>query len=256
MAKRTDRESFEGQAAALEGAARRAVRADTPEVPAALRARIEALCAIDAESPAAKVERGRWRIGAGWAMAAAVLLLIGGGIAGALIGRSALPKVPAVAQGPTTAAVIPAAYARSVTRVHVDCSRFLGKHTLRVYPRDLGALAASVEKDFGGTQAWPDLSAMGYAFVGAGPCAEPLAGTVHLLYRTTKPDSADTLSLFVQAWAGQYKMDAGRLYLVDGPQSPHPMYAWRTGGVVYFLVTDGMDTARDAAQKLRADLAL
>ena len=248
MSERNGRDSFEGQRAALEGAARRSVRAATPAVPESLRRSI-----VDLLEPPAEVKKP-WRIGGGWAMAAAVALLVGGGLVGVIAGRGPLAAPPTTVATNPTAAVVPAAYARAVTRVHVDCSRFLDKHTMRLYPRDLGTLAESVKKDFGGNQAWPDLTSMGYRFVGAGPCGEPLAGTVHLLYRTTKPDSADTLSLFVQAWAGQFEMAEGRLYLIDGPQAPHPMYAWRTGGVAYFLVTDGMDTARDAAQKLRAEL--
>lgn len=43
-------------------------------------------------------------------------------------------------------------------------------------------------------------------------------------------------------------MQRGKVYLVSAPDSPHPMLAWRTEDVVYFVVGDDattVDHARD-----------
>jgi hypothetical protein len=108
-------------------------------------------------------------------------------------------------------------------------------------------LAASVRQDLGREDApYPDLSAIGYRFVGAGPCGKPLEGTVHLLYKSPRPESV--ISLFVQAHDGRFGMRPGTLHTLAGAGAPFPAYAWRTERVVYILVADD----EQAADRARA----
>ena len=229
-------------------AAERAVRTDTPPVPGTLRRRVESLAAAaatPAPAPAAGVPRprsrpGRWRLPA---VAAASLL------AGLLVGRSVLAPGPAtrVVVAPTAAEpVVPATLVVHASRVHADCSRLTsGLHTAG-YPKALGGLRRAVQDDMGGADPYPNFSAIGFEFVGAGPCAAPLADTVHLLYRARGRDGHEAISVFVQLNTGQFQLQADKLYLVSGPRSAFPMFAWRTDSVVFFLLGDDLDTAEKA----------
>ncbi len=220
----------------------RAVREQTPPVPPNLRARI-AKMAVEMEAPkhrdwnTPRSPAGRWRL---------PLIAAGFLVAGIMITFAVLrPRAHVPAAGP--AAIVPVALVNTITYTHVDCSRLAAVHTLE-FPKQLTGLSAAVEKDLGSSEPHPDLSKLGYRYLGAGPCKKPLENTAHLLYATIGGDVRDTLSVFVQTYSGQFSMQPGKVYIVSAPDSPHPMLAWRTEGVVYFVVGDDaatVDHARD-----------
>ena len=230
-------------------AARRAVGGITPPPSDALRARLSQIGsppANDTAPPRLNVRRNPW-IGLGRSAVAASLLL--GGIA---VGyRAARPAAPI---GPVarTAEVLPASVVARAEQVHAECSRLAMRLHAGGYPADVAGLAASVERDLGSTNPYPDLRPIGFRFRGAGPCGHPLADTAHLLYRSDRPESDAAVSVFVQPWHDQYPLAAGRLYTVSVAQTPFPMLAWRTDRVVYFLLADDQATERAAVALIRA----
>ena len=236
----------------------RAVRGSTPPVPAALRAQIESMAvatlAADRARPAqteARRNRAHRFLGVAAAVAASLLVgLVAGGLAARLLRSSPQLAPPAIAQLPTPVApaeVVPVGLVTAATRVHVDCSRLADRLHSVGYPPQFTDLAASVRQDLGREDTpYPDLSSIGYRLVGAGPCGKPLEGTVHLLYKSPRPESV--ISLFVQAHTGRFAMSPGTLYTLSGTEAPFPAYAWRTERVVYFLVADN----EEAADRARA----
>lgn len=239
--------------------AQRAIRGRTPGVPDALRQRIEALAAsITTDAPAASARAPTGGAGsAKWRMAAAAMLLIGitaGGLAGRFLLRPTPPATVAVIDRPVPverpAPVIPASLLSAATRVHVDCSRLAERLHGAGYPPAFLDLAAAVKADVGVDSPRPDLSSIGFRFVGAGPCGRPLEGTIHLLYRSTEVGSVAGVSVFVQRNAGQLPLQPGNLYTASGPDAPFPMLAWRTERVVYFLLADDAETADRARRAI------
>ena len=242
--------------------ARRAVRGGTPPVGDDLRRRIEAMAA----SPAGPTEplrltaplrsRRTWGASTGWlAAAAAVALLLSGGVIGRMTGDR-----PAVNVQPTPGGLIPASLARSVTFTHVDCSRMPADAHAASVVEIKPDLVAPLELDLHRDAPYPDLSSIGYRFVGAGPCAHPVEDAVHLLYRSTDPGVQNTLSVFVRPYRADDetapKMEPGRLYEVAGQSDPHPLLAWRTGRLVYFLVGNNMEPVERARDVIQAEIRL
>ena len=148
---------------------------------------------------------------------------------------------------------IPVSFERAAIHVHVDCSRVAENLHSGGYPVQLGPLSNLVRSDLKSSAPEPDLSSIGYHFVGAGPCAHPLEGTVHLLYRKNGPEPRAAVSIFVQANHGQYRLEIGRWYRISSRTAAFPMYAWRTKEVVYFLVADDMSTADAALRAIPFD---
>ena len=225
----------------------RSIRKVTPPVPDDLKRRIDAIVANDASDRDESKRIIAQKAGFGWVwrgIAAAVLLGIG------IYTGNLLPwhKAPTSVSNPELASGIPSTLIAAVTRVHVDCSRFAPQLHSGPFPTTapLGALATDVEKEFHTQVPYPDLSSIGYSFVGAGPCRKPLENTVHLLYRSVKPTLRDTLSVFVQPYKGQVTIQPDRMILVGGADSAHPSFVWRTQNAVYFLVTDDLQIANQA----------
>ena len=165
--------------------------------------------------------------------------------------RRGVAEVPATrdARPPLTAdeidardAAVPVTLIRAAVNVHVDCSRVEERLHGGGYPVDLGPLKPLVKADLGSGLDRPDLSALGYHFVGAGPCSKPLKDTVHLLYKKDGPEPRATISLFAQRYDGQFELSRGRMYCIRGESATFPMWAWRTERVVYFLIADDMPT--------------
>lgn len=230
----------------LRVAAERAIRVSSPPVPDEVRRRIEAMAVAQPPAAAAAPWRRRWVM-----PAVAAALLVGG----VLAGRFAFPprtKPPVVA----TADVVPPTLVAHASRVHADCSRLGGAMHTAGFPTELGGLAALVKSDLNSQDAHPDLSPIGFEFIGAGPCAAPLAGTAHLLYRSTTPGHPRWMSVFVQPFSGQFALDQGKIYDLSGPRSPFPVLAWRTGRVVYFLIGDDPDATDRGRTNLAATLRL
>ena len=243
----------------LSFAARRAASGDEPSVSAELRRRIEAF-ADDAVPREPRVSRWAMPVPARWlaAAAAVVLLLVGG-----LIGRRSADRTrPVVVAGVSAddGSVVPASLAQSVTFTHVECSRLPadlhGASVAEIKPGVVRPLELDLHRD----TPFPDLTSIGYAFVGAGPCGHPVEDAVHLLYRSTDPGVRDTLSVFVRPFhdgdAAEARMNAGQLYSVVGPDDPHPLLAWRTGRLVYFLVGDAAKPVERARDVIRGAIRL
>ena len=231
----------------LRDAARRVTIENTPPTPKALRNRVEQM-GSPGKPTAIPFAAGPRR----WATvsAAAIILLVSGAGVGYLLRTSSLATPNAKVDSQSA---VPPVLISAVTKVHVDCSRFSPQVHSGPFPTTapFSGLAEQVEREFHSKVPYPDLSSIGYSFVGAGPCREPLENTVHLLYRSVKPTIHDTLSIFVQPYTGQVKISPGDMTLVANENSPHPMYVWRTDNVVYFLVTDEMKTAEQARDAIQ-----
>ena len=239
----------------LRTAAMRVVASHSVAVPAALRDRIAAIepdFSIDvAPRP---MTGGPYRLMRLTAFAAAAVVLLAFGL---MAGRAMTnrPVAQSAPSGPIGRPdVIPVTVVSAVTKIHVDCSRFLAYHT-GDYPASLQPLGEIVKTDLASDKPEPDLTSAGYTFVGAGPCGHPLDQTVHLLYRSSdkkKGSARDTLSVFVQPFTGQYDIEPGRAYLLTPADAPHPLLVWRTLKAVYFITGDDMREVNSAAQMIPA----
>lgn len=238
----------------LTATARRAVRTRTPPPSEALQERLRQI--LDAE---AHVEHPisawppsamrAWWIVLPRAVAAIILLAIGIWIGRSFVGSSAPVSQRIPEQNP--ADVIPASVISQAEEIHGFCSRLAeGLHSAG-YPANIAPLAAAVERDLHSDHPYPNLTSIGYRYRGAGPCGRPMPDTAHLLYRSLQPGSVRAISVFVQAWHGQYPLEAGRLYTVSIASDPFPMLAWRTADVVYFLLADDAATEQAAAALIR-----
>jgi hypothetical protein len=238
-------------------AARQALGGPTSGAPAWLRERIAAMTqapgnAISGSNDLISIGRRPRR---GWftfATAAAVLLLVGIFLGRRWTPRDARPVV--VAPNESSAPVIPAALVVHASRVHADCSRVAALHTAG-FPKSQGVLAESVERDLHGSAPYPDLRPIGFRYVGAGPCADPLKDTIHLLYRSMKPGSPAAVSLFVQSYNEQFDLKTGTVYTVSGNRSAFPMVVWRTDRVVYFLLADDEKTEEKALALIQGSIS-
>lgn len=221
-----------------------AIVADTPAPSAALAARVEGLMAQDVgAAPVRRLPawRARGQVWFGAAAAALLLLSVGLGSGWIIFGPRNTENDP-----------VSAVLASAVTHIHVDCSRAPSMHTAD-FPHELGELQDSLKKTLGGVESHPDLSSIGYRYIGAGPCGNPLTGTVHLLYQSNRQPVADTLSLFVTEFHGQVHVGDGKVYWVHGKDSAHPMLVWRNKELVYFLVGDAEKPVIQAADVMHVD---
>jgi anti-sigma factor RsiW len=238
----------------LKGAARRAVRGQTPSPSDSLLERLGQMTGAEMSRVRSAPPSRPRTFGLWWAvlprLAAAVVLLA----IGIWVGRRMLPGAETVRQpSPNVfvADVLPASVISQAEEIHGFCSRLADGLHAAGYPEEIAPLAASVEKDLHSQHPYPDLGPIGFHYRGAGPCGKPLANTAHLLYKSVRPGSYKAVSVFVQAWRGQYPLEEGRLYTVSVATSPFPMLAWRTESVVYFLLADDADTVEKAAALIR-----
>jgi len=212
----------------------------------ALRQRIDELtrageAASDPSStgPSASPAPSRRRSGRAWfiwpmAAAAMVFLAVGLWLGREIYGGS-----------PTSTGPVPASLVAGVTHIHVDCSRAPDQHTAD-FPKELGDLKGSLEKYLGRQVPWPDLSSIGYQYIGAGPCAKPLENMAHLLYRHKGGPITDTVSLFVQR-DGPKNLQEGKVYWAAGKDATHPMIVWRRDNMTFYLVGDADQPVIEAA---------
>jgi len=149
-------------------------------------------------------------------------------------------------QSPGGAEPVPASLVADVTHIHVDCSRAPDLHTAD-FPKELGDLKGSLEKYLGRPVPYPDLSSIGYQYIGAGPCAKPLENMAHLLYRAKGGPITDTISLFVQRDGPSSKLKEGKVYWAAGKDAAHPMIVWRRDNMTFYLVGDADKPVLQAA---------
>ena len=228
-------------------AARRAILNATPAAPDELKTKIAAMAVSEPLKMSSDFvddsHRGRRITAVFFACAASVAM-------GITIGYVAQPRAkPPIVSSASPPGPVSVSTIADITRLHVDCSRMLTVHT-GGYPQALDGLADVVEQELNRDKPYPDLSSMGYAFVGAGPCYRPLENTVHLLYKSTKPWINDTLSVFVQPYTGQYPIDPGKAYRIGAENAPHPVLVWRTDQAIYFVVGDNQGVVDKACQKI------
>ncbi|MBC7785723.1 MAG: hypothetical protein H7144_17990 [Burkholderiales bacterium] len=227
----------------LRFAASRAVLNATPSLPPELRQKVES---IVAQQPAnvSSAASPWWSPGRTAGIAAAILLAACAFWVGKHFTQTADGTESALNQT-SDPALVRVSLRDAVVRVHVDCSRFPSKHSAE-FPRELSPLAESIRRDLKLDNPYPNLSSAGFKFAGAGPCAEPLENTAHLLYVPIDPGQRDTLSIFVQAFTGQVDWEKDTVVTLSAPDSPHPVLAWRSDQVVYFLVGNDLNSAQKA----------
>lgn len=230
-------------ARALRTHARRVLVESTPAPAAGLLARINALPLPDAR-PAPRPEPAPVVVTItprpsgqrfAWVAAAAALLLC----AGVWVTMRAAPPAP-------TPVIVPASLVTDVTKQHLMCSQIEDHFLLPGLPRVHDGLPEAASAYLGAGASVPDLSAMGYAFAGAGPCSIPGGKTLHVLYRS----AGSTVSVFIQPDEGQLAIPPDRVVSAAGPTAEYPLLIWRTGGLVYYLIADSFQTAARASHAM------
>ena len=100
----------------------------------------------------------------------------------------------------------------------------------------------------------PDLSALGYEFRGAGTCGLPGGKAVHLVYKPIDgTNRTDSMSLWIRGdETNQVQIEEGKLYSATDLGSAHPIMVWRRGSAVYYLVGNTDSKLSDAASSLYA----
>ncbi|QOV91652.1 anti-sigma factor family protein [Humisphaera borealis] len=176
-------------------------------------------------------------------VAAAIALLAGG----TLIGRFALqPDRPTIATHPDRD-VLPANYIAAATQIHVRCSRGVEHHPHGGWPKTLVSIEEPVKQYVNNnSQHYPDLSSIGFKYLGCGPCGRPEETGVHLLYRSTA--GTDTLSLFIEPFTNQVDLAPGTC-CYSRTSDVHPVLVWRTQNLVFFMVGNAkaaVESARTA----------
>jgi anti-sigma factor RsiW len=220
----------------------RSMERATPGPSPELRQRIEKMLVgspeVDAAPASLAIRAAQRRPIFRWAVAAMAALLFL--VSGLFIGRL-MPS-----QKTTDGQPLPASLVAAITHIHVDCSRAPSLHNAP-FPKELGNLEGSLKTYLGRPKPYPDLSPIGYEYVGAGPCAKPLENTAHLLYRAVGGPVSDTVSLFVQPYIGQVNIEEGKVYWAAGKDAAHPMMVWRKDGLVLYLVGDASQPVTQAA---------
>ncbi len=221
----------------------RAARTIAPPPSQVVHEQIQSLLGSDRQSATVKGSIHIHAPGAFWfKMAVAAMLFIAVGV-----GFDRLVFSPKL----TSSGPVPATLVATVTHIHVDCSRAPSEHN-HPFPHELGDLADAVKRSLNRATPYPDLSPIGYQYIGAGPCGKLVEGTAHLLYRSTRGPVTDTVSLFIQSFHDQMPLAEGKVYWAQGKGSAHPMLVWRKGNLVFFFVGDAAEPIVDAARLMNA----
>jgi hypothetical protein len=133
----------------------------------------------------------------------------------------------------------------------VQCSRHLAEHS-QAWPPELASLEDPIKAYLGGGQPYPDLSKAGFKYVGCSACAAPDERgrkLVHLVYVGDTP--ANTISLFIEPYQDQMPLQPGVCYGCGVPDSAHPMLAWKSGDLAFFLVGNGRDSVASVRSALK-----
>ena len=221
------------------GAVSRSIRGSTPRPSPALRDRVEHLLHKDAANEAARalpMWRARSQVWMG-GLAAALFCIALGLTFGRMIYKP----------GPAGVDEVSATMVSSMTHTHVDCSKFPNLHNLP-FPAKLSDLKLSVERTLGRDEPYPDLRPIGFAYIGAGPCAKAVDADVHLLYRSVSPPTSDTLSIFVQPFNNQVAVPEGKAYWAQPPDSAYPVLVWHKDNLVFYIVGNAADAVESAGR--------
>jgi len=231
----------------LREAGRRAM-AQGVAVPPGLLARVEEMAAAQLPERGARqmsdARSSRWRIGFGMAIAAVLVLGIGSVVVFMQVNRGA-----EVVRG---SAVVPVEWVNSTAKVHINCAKHEA-HFSPQFSRTLHELPGSLREFLGHDATCPDLSKLGYQFIGCGPCTVPGGKTAHLLYKHAGGGggaAGGPVSLFVQLDKGQLPLADGKVYLSKDAGDGTEMIIWRGQGVVYYLVGETDDQLASAAGEM------
>jgi anti-sigma factor RsiW len=240
---------------ALRRCARRTMRDAVPQAPQRLR---QAIADLQCEpAPTRNADQSstplrtasnpwRWRLTAS-AIAAALLASAVGWLY-----LSSINTGPIALPPPPPATYTFAEFVTAVTNKHLACSTLEDHFIDPRFPRSIKDVGPAARKFMAQPVLTPDMSSIGYAFAGAGPCHVPGGQTLHLLYRST--DTGDFVSLFVQQQPWLIDLEDGRQAIGAGPDADHPMLIWRADDVMYYLVCDDFGACEKAQQLIDQQL--
>ena len=245
----------------LRSAARRVVRQNTPAVPDELRARIEAMMQVPAETPAAvrrvtPLARKTTSPKPAWiyplwrpALAAGLAACVGLGIWLA-VQRFDLPGIsPRNIVQNTGPNGLPSQLVSMVQARHLKCVMMGNNFEDPKFSHVLADVGPEVRRYLGDAVAIPDLTAIGLEFAGVGPCQLDGGRTLHWLFRNPS-DPKVNVSVFVQPYTGQVAFDRNTTVVIAGPTSQFPMLVWRDDKFVYYLIGDDFGATSQTAVKL------
>ncbi|MFG0326926.1 MAG: anti-sigma factor family protein [Phycisphaerales bacterium JB037] len=174
------------------------------------------------------------------ALAAAVAVLVGG----AFIWQVARLSSPALTE--SDAGAMLASFVAGEHSNCVDDPARASKFTIRELP----AAPAMLASILGSEPTLPDLADLGFRFLDAGKCHVPGKGrSAHLRFETDGSALSPrgvSISLFVQeARESDLHLEEGRTYVfeptIEYAHSAERVYAWRVGGLKYYLVGEDLD---------------
>ncbi|MAX26584.1 MAG: hypothetical protein CMJ19_18990 [Phycisphaeraceae bacterium] len=141
----------------------------------------------------------------------------------------------------TAASILPTSQVDRFANRHTTCSKELTRlHNFATNPHGIEEMPKVISEHLGG-KAYPclDLSNAGYKFAGAGPCAIPNGKAAHLIYKSINPTGKnDTISLWITPDDGTLDLVPDKVFRIRGPESNHPIIAWRHDNMVYYIVGD------------------
>lgn len=137
------------------------------------------------------------------------------------------------------------ALASFLAHEHTTCTTdFASRHDKFVItnPTDIPAVFRNVLNT---SPSIPDMQALGLEFKGAGRCHVPGDGSsIHLLFAPSPEKQQElcetkdyTVSLFIQTDTGQFDIAPGETYVLKSPDIKGSVMAWKSDGLLHFLVT-------------------
>jgi len=211
------------------------------------RERGAGLPAVAPAGPLGRRDRTFWIGGPTWLAVAAALALL---TAVSVVSR--WPIAPAPWPGIQTGINAHlASAAHFIVAEHDRCSEFDTYYEHKFTVRDAASAGDAAVALLGTPPAAVRLNDAGYRFAGLGRCAVPGPGvSLHMLYTAIDP-GRPTLSLFVQQDTGRDDIEPGVRYRVNHPDGS-AVYAWRDGGLVYYLFSPDARAEADATRLLGA----
>ncbi|HAI13834.1 MAG TPA: hypothetical protein DCM28_19165 [Phycisphaerales bacterium] len=142
----------------------------------------------------------------------------------------------------TAASILPASQIDRFSNRHTSCAQKISiLHQFASNPTSVEEMPKVISEHLG-KQAYPclNLSNIGYEFAAAGPCKIPNKNaSAHLVYKSTNPDGKqDTISLWIAPDDGTLDLVPDKAFRIRGPESSHPIIAWRHNNLVYYIVGD------------------
>lgn len=146
-------------------------------------------------------------------------------------------------------ATTPLQVARFVQDAHRDCSSDEAHRRAILTVTDAAAVSDACRSWIGRAFSIENCLASGLEFVGAGESTVPpeSARSAHLHFRTPESDGEPRyVSLFIQVYrpnGTELPLQDGVVYTLKSAGGDVPMIAWRTGGLVHYLVSESPEQA-------------